>query len=292
MVSAAIGGGTYLLTTLSKQEPIWALTMSIFIGGVSLVVQFLIDLEGRIAVMDQRQREQFSKISKATELFGRVEAAELRTDTVVDLVQYATTIEAGDKPLLAGLVRAEMQSMAEFLRQISYTMTADYPGDERLLLLVDNARHSMKATSTIGASGLGLVDESYWNSPMALAYLEHQRQAIRLRKLEIRRIFIAYQRDLPHDADFQRIVRGQLDAGIAVRILPNPPMNHHGMLDFVLFDDEMSLEFLTGPVFGSQLTSAVQSTQLIMRDYFIQRRRSQFDEWWERAIDATEFLED
>src|SRR5437868_3691150 len=69
-ISAAVGAFTYLATVISKQPQIWSLTMSIFIGGVSLVVQMLIDFDRRLTYVDQRQQDQFRNISRSTELFG------------------------------------------------------------------------------------------------------------------------------------------------------------------------------------------------------------------------------
>src|SRR5258706_16138158 len=83
VLAAVAGGGGSLLTALAKQPAIWSLTMSIFIGGVSLVVQFLVDVDRRISSLDGK----FVNINKATELFGKVEDSQLRTDTVVELVE-------------------------------------------------------------------------------------------------------------------------------------------------------------------------------------------------------------
>lgn len=284
-VSIATGSVAYLLTVLSKQPTIWALTMSIFVAGVSLVVQFLIDFDNRLAAVDRQHRDQFGKISQATALFSRIEATDLRTDEVVTLVDLASRIDLGGRPLLAAVVRSEIRATTELFKQITHTMTADYPGEQRLFKVVDITQHTIKATSTMGPVGTGLVDEGYWDSPDAVAYLQHQREAIRLRKVSVKRIFIAYRREVTEDTSFQRVVRDHQAAGIAVRILPTPPTSHSGNIDFVLFDDEISYEFFIGPIFGSTMTSAVQSTQLVMRDDLVARRRAQFDEWWEQAIE-------
>jgi hypothetical protein len=197
-------------------------------------------------------------------------------------------VDAGSRPLLARLVQSEIQTLTDLLKHISLTMTAEHVGDEQdwLFALVDNATTTIKATSTIGPSGSGLVDENFWDSPAAVAYLERQRQAIRLHHVTVRRIFIAYQRDLSGDDAFRQTIRSQRNAGIEVRVLPAPPTNHFGTIDFIVFDDEISYEFSSSPVFGSTRTSTVQSTQLVLREELVRRRVAQFEEWWEQAVES------
>lgn len=288
VITSSIGGGAFLLTNLTDQPVIWTLTMSAFIGGVSLVIQFLIDFDRQLRLVDQRQRIHFRNTSKATALFGRIDASELRIDPIVELVQYAAEVDGTRKPLLNRLVSSEIRSLTDFLRKVSQTMITDCPGEESdwLFALVDNAARTIKATSTIGPSGSGLVDEGFWESPLGFEYLEHQRDAIRRSGLVVRRIFIVHGRDISNDAEFRKIVSGQREAGIEVRVLPAPPVNHSGTIDFILFDDEISYEFVTGQTFvGGEQKPAVLSTQLVMLDRLVRRRQVKFDEWWERAIE-------
>jgi hypothetical protein len=285
-ISVAVAAFTYLITVLTKQAQIWSLTMSIFIGGVFLVVQLLVEFDRRLAIMDLRHQEQFRKISKSTELFGRVEASELRTDAVIDLVQHATRLDLTDRPLLRRLVQAELVSLTRFLRELSQTDSADYPGEEKdwLFTLVESAAVSIKATSTIGPLGQGLVDENFWDTPLAGSYLDLQRDAIVRRRVPVRRIFIVTEATVLDTPTFRQAVRRNLEAHADVRILPKPPADYFEPLDFVLFDDQISYEFTTRLVPGLP-TSIVQSTSLVLRERLVERRKNQFDEWWAMAVE-------
>src|SRR5690606_22100409 len=99
--SLVIGAATYSVTELTGQEQIWSITMSLFLGGVTLVVQFLMSFENRIArleVTKERHSQRvesmvekgFAKINEATELFSLIETSALRTDVVTQLVRHAT----------------------------------------------------------------------------------------------------------------------------------------------------------------------------------------------------------
>jgi hypothetical protein len=45
LIPAASGGAVYLVSNLTHQSQEWALMLSAFIGGVVLVIQFLIDFD-------------------------------------------------------------------------------------------------------------------------------------------------------------------------------------------------------------------------------------------------------
>ena len=55
VITATTGGLAYLVTNLTDQEPIESLTLSAFIGGVALVVQFLVDFDTRLRSVERHQ---------------------------------------------------------------------------------------------------------------------------------------------------------------------------------------------------------------------------------------------
>jgi hypothetical protein len=259
--------------------------MSIFIGGVSLVVQLLVDFDRRLTIADRHQEDRFRKISQATELFGQVEASQLRPDLVVDLVQYAAKIDTAGRPLLAELVRSQLEFTASFLKQLAQGLAVEYPGDEKdwLFALVENSATSIKATSTIGPTGHGLVDEDFWDGPVAGAYLHRQRDAIIRRSVSVRRIFILYQEEMLNSPELRSAVERNFEAGVEVRILHKPPTAYATPLDFILFDDQISYEFSTRQLPG-QAISVVQSTELVIRSNLVEQRKNQFNDWWMSAV--------
>ena len=93
LITAIAGGLTYVLTNATGQPEIWQLTMSVFVGGIVLVVQVLIDYDNRMlqfaaaqATHARRTEEivdrRFAAISAATALYASVEATALKVDNV------------------------------------------------------------------------------------------------------------------------------------------------------------------------------------------------------------------
>src|SRR5688572_7757308 len=83
-ITVILGCAAYLTTTLTGQPEIWRLTISIFIGGASLIVQFMTDFDRRLGVVETSLTSHsedmkklvdggFSRINEATRLFGLVE---------------------------------------------------------------------------------------------------------------------------------------------------------------------------------------------------------------------------
>jgi hypothetical protein len=233
----------------------------------------------------------FAKVSKATELFSRVEASQVRTDTAVELVQYATRLDLAQGSLLAKLTNAELRRTSAFLRQTVDNLHAEYSGEEQdwLFALVDNAGSNIKATSTIGPNGRGLVDEGFWGSRVAVEYMARQRDAHR-RGVQVRRIFIPYEPKVAADADFLLLVKRNTEAGIEVKVLPREsvPRDRPASIDFILFDDEISYELVAASPLGGEQYSPLLSTQLEMRAELVYRRTVLFDELWALAEEPPE----
>src|SRR3954471_10396037 len=131
IVVALLGGGVASLITSGTHQPgIWVLTMSLFVGGVTLIVQFLIEVDANLHETARVQRAaandlpalvrgEFSKISRATELFGRVESSELRADAITELVQYAAMADFQPGSLTAGVMNLQLDTARHFFRQLT-----------------------------------------------------------------------------------------------------------------------------------------------------------------------------
>src|SRR5882757_10786490 len=134
LVSLATGALAYFLTdyltNISNAPQLSGLTLSVFIGGVTLVTQFLGDFEDRFVKVESAQERHsrdiqglvkagFSKINEATELFGLVEASALRTDVVIQLVRHSTQIDPTSPPLIFRFAQHEISRMSEFLKELS-----------------------------------------------------------------------------------------------------------------------------------------------------------------------------
>ena len=235
--TGVLGGLTYVVTDLMNQPHIWTLTITVFIGGVSLVVQFLNDFDrrlerigGRADDVERRQAEHaeevrrvvaegFGKINEVTRLFSLLEGSALRGGTVLQLIRNATEIDKGPA-LVHAFAEAEMTRTSEFLKELGRG-DATYDGEDRnwLLSLVHNTRDTLDATSTMTLDAGGVdFGGGFWMNEAGERYLVEQGKAIQ-RGVRIRRIFIVKREELINDPVLVRIYRRQRQLGIDVKIL-------------------------------------------------------------------------
>ena len=279
-VSIAIGTIAYFLTNILigniGEQQIWVITLSLLLGGVVFLVQFMVTVEQQMndveraelmhsteveKLVDRRLSEMrqeitqgfaeidkvvqsgFTKINEATELFGLVEASALRTDAVTQLVRHSTQIDPSMPPLVFRFAQDEIGRMSEFLKELSEGGDVSYEGEDRdwMLSLTRNCQSTIDATSltTVDAG----VDGGLWTSDLGQRYMEIQRSAI-TRGVRIRRVFIM---DGPSagDSGFVQVCQMQRDMGIEVRILDStaiPEVRRSSLFDFILFDDSISYE--------------------------------------------------
>ncbi|HVQ90479.1 MAG TPA: hypothetical protein VMU51_05535 [Mycobacteriales bacterium] len=307
VVTLLTGGIAYLLATPLK--PAEAIILSAFIGGVVLVVQFLIEFDDRMQVVEDEQttrlaalerqqaahtgevrnlvQQSFLKISQATELFGLVEASALRTDAVIQLVQHSTALTQELPPLVARVAQAEIVRTSRFLKELG-DGTASYEGEDRdwLLALAHNAKISIDATSlnTVDARGRGL-DSTFWLSDLGQRYLEVQRGVAR-NGIKIRRIFIVDRPGIAHGPEFYEMCRLQARMNIEVRILTAADLEaplKTKLLDFILFDNAVSYE--TTPAYRIDESSPpeIVQTRMQLQPDVVEERIDRFRDLWERA---------
>lgn len=301
LVSGVIGGMAYAITELTGQPEIWSITLSVFIGGVTLVVQFLVEFEARLASVErakarhsarieQMVEDGFAKINEATELFSLVEASALRTDAVIQLVRRATLIEPTVPPLVSKLAQAEIARVSDVLKELSEAGNVMYAGEDRdwLLALTQHTQSSIDATSlsTVDAVRTGFSDGGFWNSDLGQRYLELQRSAVQ-RGVSIRRVFI-----LPDPTDpaassgLGDICQVHAGCGIEVRVLDSastPSTLRDVMFDFVLFDGVISYEPTPASQLGQAAVPMILNTRLELRADWVKTRIERFRQLWEAA---------
>lgn len=313
VVALLTGGVAYLITTLadnsnSDTSPIWALILSAFIGGVVLVVQFLTEFDDRLKAAEEQQtrslraleekqaahtseirqlvQQSFSKINRATELFGLVEASALRTDAVIQMVQHSTQLGPDVPPLVSRVAQAEIVRTSRFLKELS-DGTASYEGEDRdwLLALAENTKVSIDATSlnTVDTRGSGL-DSSFWKSDLGQRYLEVQRSRARS-GVKVRRIFIVDRPTVANSPDFVDMCRMQAEMEIEIRILNagdfGAPLSAT-MFDFILFDNVLSYE--TTPAYPiDDSPPGIVHTRLRLQTEVVEDRIERYRDLWESA---------
>jgi hypothetical protein len=309
------GGLAYFIGNLAEQPAIYAVLVSAFVGGVTLMVDFLVEFDNRLSAVEEGLsehssrteafvqdkfltieklvEEKFSKINEATELFGLVEASALRTDLVTQLVRHSTRIDPTCPPIVYEFAQSEIGRISAFLRELGAGSDVTYDGEDRdwLLGLARNARVTIDATSltTVDAGGARFTDDGLWVSDLGQRYLEAQRDAIR-RGVRVRRVFIVDQPDLAKDSGLLAECSRQKEIGIEVRILDpssNPRLRKSSLFDFVLFDKEISYETTPASRMEGDHKPTIVNTRLVRRETRVRDLIHQFEELWNSSAEVS-----
>lgn len=288
-----------LLLDGDRSDIVLGVAMSLFVGGVAFVVQFLYEVEKRLAGManayemqsvktEERICAEFKKISAATELFSAVEASALKTDAMTQLVRNSTRIESSP-PLMFEFAQAEILRLSEMLKTVSEGADVTYEGEDRdwLLGLTNVTASTIDATSltTVDAGGRGFVDGGLWISDLGQRYLDTQREAIK-RGVVIRRIFIMDRPDLSTDPGFLEVCRQHSSIGISVRVLDpsrEPELRRGSLFDFVIFDGVLSYQTTPASRIGDGAPPIIINTQLVTRKLAVLDRIQRFHDLWQAA---------
>jgi hypothetical protein len=280
VVTAVAVGLTYLLTETVGQPRIWQLTMSVFVGGIVLVTQFLITLAddfGHSTLLIRRMNEAATTLAETEKVLGG--------DGLTRLVKVTGTLDQRDDFLLrfAQQQIGEMTDLFEGLRSGRAAHEGENP--DWLLGLTDTARVSIDATSLTSfdttGPGKGYVDEGpFWQGELGRRYLLRQQAAIE-RGVRIRRLFVL----VDGEADPARLVpllKPHRDIHVETRVLPReriPPLRRSDLADFIIFDQRISYEFETAKVAGDG-ANPFTDVALIVGTKHLVRRRQVFEELW------------
>ncbi|MFI7547314.1 DUF6879 family protein [Actinoplanes sp. NPDC049599] len=289
LVTVVLGGATFLITNALNQPQHVQITLSILIGGIALILRFLVDFENRLAAVEQLEKDGmtemkqmvgdvFSEISEATELFGLIEASALQTDLVTQLVRNSTQISPTSPPIVYHFVQAKIRETSDFLKQLSEGGTVTYYGEDRdwLLGLTRNA------TTSIDAISMAAVDHDLWQSEIGQRYLDAQRRAAGSGK-RVRRIFVLDSPAMAEDPAIRRACEEQRDMRIDVRLLDRaavPPPLRVQVRDLIVFDDTLAYE--TNPTTTVDPRHAqIAETRLVLNDSRVKECAQLFRELWD-----------
>jgi hypothetical protein len=308
VVTALSGGLAYFITNMSAQPQIWVLTISIFISGVTLVVQFINDFDNHLEkfakkltslVEEQASHTNkiqsliengFARTSKVNELFRAVEESSLRTDVITQLVRHSTQIEPGSPPLVNEFAESQISRTSQFLKELGEGGVVAHDGEDRewLLELTTQSQHTIDATSLSTVDGGATsFHGGLWTSDFGRRYLGLQRDAIQQRGVVIRRVFILDSGfGQPEDSDFLHIYRQQRDFGIHTRVLERAMIPHtlkNALFDFVVFDDTIIYEVTPASRVEDEMGPTIVKTHLARQPQRIRDRRRRFEELWDCA---------
>ena len=299
VLTAVAGGGTYVITNLAQQEQIWSVTLSVLIGGIALLVQFLAQFETRLRHVEEGQIEQgrqlrnaveerFRAISDATALFGLIEESAVHTDLLSQLVRNASRFNQGAADLIPRFAHGELTRFTDFMKELGEGGEVTYDGEDRdwLLGLTRSASRSIHATSlTTVDVGKQFLNGGLWDTELGERYLDAQREATR-RGVEVRRVFILDRPDIARTEELAAVCRLHSTLGIEVRILNLAEAIHlrrTSVFDFIVFDDVLSYEVTTGSWMDENVRPVVVNTRLVLRPARVDERAYRFKEIWDAA---------
>jgi hypothetical protein len=288
VLTVASGGVTFLVTNGLDQPQAICIILSILIGGIALMVRFLVDFENRLAAVEQLERDgiadikkmvgdAFSEISEATALFGLIEASALQTDLVTQLVRNSTNISPDSPPIVYRFVQQKIKEMSDFLKQLAEGGTVTYYGEDRDWLL----GLTRTATASVDAISMAAVDHDLWRSEIGQRYLDAQRRAARDGR-RVRRIFVLDTPDMEHDPELRRAYEEQREMLIEVRLLDRtavPTPLQVQVRDLILFDDILAYE--TTPTTTDPRMAQVAETRLVLTDSRVKECTQLFRELWD-----------
>ena len=290
LLTVATGGTTFMVTNGLNQPQAICIMLSILIGGVVLIVRFLVDFEKRLTTVERVQRDStadmkkmvgdaFNEISEATALFGLIEASALQTDLVTQLVRNSTQISPNSPPIIYQFVQAKIKETSDFLKQLAEGGTVTYYGEDRDWLL-GLTRH---ATESVDAISLAAVDHDLWRSEIGQRYLDAQRRAARAGK-RVRRIFVLDEPGMEYDPELRRVYEEQSRMLIEVRLLDRssvPSPLQVQLRDLILFDDTLAYE--TTPTPAEAQLAQVAETRLVLTESRVKECAQLFRELWEAS---------
>ncbi|MBB5139112.1 hypothetical protein HNP84_008875 [Thermocatellispora tengchongensis] len=298
IVTLVVGGSSFALTNMVVEEAdlVWSVTLSVFIGGVVFVVQFMVDADNLLqtvqaeqyrhhAALQEAVERGFNRVSEATELFDLVESSTLPTDVIHRFVRNAATLGPAIPSLARDLAQAEIGRVSQFLHELSQGV-AIHEGEDRewLLTLSAHAAKSIDAVSIpVVDAGAWDLDGGFWTTDLGQRYLETQRERVQ-KGVRIRRIFVLDRSDRQHKDLFRRIYRWQSELGIQTRVLDAdaPTTPQRWLSDFIVFDGVVSYETTAGPNLARDVHMII-STQLVLDPARVETLSERFNLLWEQA---------
>ena len=300
-ITILTGGLAYFITDLigSEQPQVWVITVTVLIGGITFIVQFMSDFEHRLESVEEKQKihlaemrslvkDGFAKTSDATALFQAVEASALRTDTVTQLVRYSTQITPNSPPLVYGFAQSQINRMSQFLKELGEGEEVCHDGEDRdwILGLTMQSQDTIEATSlsTVDAGGSGFHG-GLWTSDFGQRYLQLQRDAMH-RGVVIRRVFVFDTPGQTRESDFLRIYRQQRDLGIHARVLDQSAIPYalkSLLYDFIVFDGVISYEVTPASRVEDTMKPTIVKTNLTLQPERVKERMRRFEELWAAA---------
>lgn len=300
LVSVVLGAAAFIVSTVSnsRQSLTLQLTLALLVSGITVVVQFLGDVERQLADLqatnqgrsdktDQLVERRFAEVNAVTKLFAALDASAIEGDIVRQFVGHATSIGGSGPKIVQDFACREIGRMSQFLKELE-DGDATYDGEDRdwLLSLTSSAEQTIDATSltTVDAGG-GSFDGGFWTTDLGRRYLETQQQAM-VRGVIVRRLFVLDRPELIRDSVLLDICSLQISLGIDVRVLDPAsvsPTKKSSIFDFVVFDGAVSYEVTPASIVEAGNRPAILKTELTLFSPRVKERADKFNDLWQVA---------
>jgi hypothetical protein len=299
--STAAGTAVLAISSLTKQDFIEGLLLSILVGGIVLLTEILSDFDAQLrSVNEQQQAERLS--NTATRLHEKVAASPVDGEQVDYLLDQIGQLPPQTPRLLTDLFNRRLKDLGTFAKQVheakryggpgqsaaEQPFSITYHGEDRewLLDLTSLTTKSMDAISlsTIDA-GVQDYDGGLWTSDLGHRYVELMRWAT-MREVQIRRLFFFDLPGIPEDAVFREICLTQKAIGVEVRILAEESLRPHlrsMVSDFIVFDAEVGYEMSSDVALPDGHKPQRMRTTLTYEPERVQDLQRKFEQLWELA---------
>ena len=320
IVSGGLSLGCALL--VSSASLVSAVTISIVISGVSLVVDYLIELEATLEGIESKSREAINGIAErmylqnqgvaqqvaeahaklfddiderlkpfmlVPELFSLQRKQPSAAHFMVKVIRDAFSYEQQSSPLAKRFVEKKTTDFANLLHGLRAGY-ATYNGEDFdwMMTLTGACERTIDATSSTATDSGGRLKYAggFWDSNQGMLYMEAQRHAVQDRRIRVRRLFMLEYAQLTADPFYVQLCGRQRAAGFEIRYLTRDmcrPELLNQLDDFILFDNEISYEAVPTPTPGEDRPTISRTEVVVARDLVAHRIR-QFAKLWDAAL--------
>ncbi|MEU8888207.1 hypothetical protein [Streptomyces sp. NPDC048442] len=295
IVTVLAGGIAYGLTSLvggkGPDNDLWKLTLSVFIGGATFMLQYLHQVEKQLRSAEKRFDKHalevkdtvgrgIERVNDSARLLQMLEDSSLPTDQVKELVTQAAQFLTSTPEIVHAFAQSEVTRLAKLVHDLR-SGVARYPGEDHdwLLTLTRSATRTIDATSTS-------IDQAFWGTELGKSYLRAQQEAINVpRRVVVRRLFIVGDDQSPDDPVVIGLRTHQSALGIDVRVVSmtdlDPKTKLEPKYNFIVFDDAVSYEMSLAV--GEQPEPEIETTLITLLPEEVRQRKQRFETLWNQG---------
>lgn len=303
ITTVVIGGVPLVIGLIGGLSLGQSIVVGLLIGGMNLVVNFLMDFEHRLDRLESAQDDNltrtrklvgdgYDKVGAAARLYDSITDSMFTRDEVSALLADSTEVNRSGRPMIKALARHEIERQIKFFSELNSAEEITYDGEDREWLL-GLARQAESCIYAISLSEPGTrpsaIDGGLWTSDLGYRYLHLQEEAVKRRpKVDVRRIFVFSGAEFMADEAFRAILRRQKQAGVKVRTLDvtqKKTVDPEEIVDYIVFDNTLTYEMSGLGLHVSATRSPQYRTRLLLDPKHVQARTELYQRLWQAADD-------